>query len=71
MADSFAGGSGGEPQPGPPEAGFTFQPQFVAAGAAVVLVVWYLFCRRRGGGGEEDYEVDDTGRKRKIMHGNL
>jgi len=65
---------GGEPQPEADpnmQPAFQLQPQFVAFGAAVVLVVWYLFCRRRSGGDEGDYEVDDSGRKRKIMHGDL
>ncbi len=48
-----------------------FNAQYAAiAGLLVVVPVYY--CRRRGGSSEDDnYEVDESGRRRKIMHGDL
>lgn len=51
--------------------GFELKVKFLAVGAAIVLVCWYLCRIPKGGGSEGDYEVDETGRKRKIMHGDL
>ena len=50
--------------------GIKLKLQFMAFGAAVVLVVWFL-CRSPTRSRESDYEVDETGRRRKIMHGDL
>jgi hypothetical protein len=48
-----------------------FNAQYAAIAVLLVVVPVY-FCRRRGGSSEEDnYEVDETGRRRKIMHGDL
>ena len=49
-----------------------WNPQYVAI-AILLVVVPVVFCRRRGGGSsdEDNYEVDETGRRRKIMHGDL
>jgi hypothetical protein len=48
-----------------------WNPQYVAI-AILLVVVPVVYCRRRGGSSEDDnYEVDETGRRRKIMHGDL
>ena len=52
-------------------AGAPWNPQYVAI-AILLVVVPVVFCRRRGGSSEDDnYETDETGRRRKIMHGDL
>ena len=51
--------------------GAPWNPQYVAI-AILLVVVPVVFCRRRGGSSEDDnYETDETGRRRKIMHGDL
>lgn len=50
--------------------GIKFKAQFFALGAAIVFVAWYL-CRQPAKSRDGDYEVDETGRRRKIMHGDL
>ena len=47
-----------------------FNAQYAAILALIVVVPVY-YCRRRGGSDEDNYEVDETGRRRKIMHGDL
>ena len=49
-----------------------WNPQYVAI-AILLVVVPVVYCRRRGGGAsdEDNYEVDESGRRRKIMHGDL
>ena len=57
--------------PAPPIGTLPFNAQYAAIAVLLVVVPVY-FCRRRGGSSEEDnYEVDETGRRRKIMHGDL
>ena len=50
--------------------GAPWNPQYVAI-AILLVVVPVVFCRRRGGSDEDNYEVDESGRRRKIMHGDL
>ena len=48
-----------------------WNPQYVAI-AILIVVVPVVLWRRRGGSSEDDnYEVDESGRRRKIMHGDL
>ena len=48
-----------------------WNPQYVAI-AILIVVVPVVLWRRRGGSSEDDnYETDETGRRRKIMHGDL
>ena len=48
-----------------------WNPQYVAI-AILIVVVPLVLWRRRGGSSEDDnYETDETGRRRKIMHGDL
>mmetsp|Transcript_6680 Transcript_6680/g.20693 ORF Transcript_6680/g.20693 Transcript_6680/m.20693 type:complete len:96 (-) Transcript_6680:62-349(-) len=52
---------------------FTIQPRLIAAGVLLVAIPWYL-CRRRPASSSDDsgdFEMDDTGRRRRIMHGDL
>ena len=51
-------------------AGAPWNPQYVAI-AILLVVVPVVYCRRRGGSDEDNYEVDESGRRRKIMHGDL
>ena len=51
-------------------AGAPWNPQYVAI-AILLVVVPVVYCRRRGGSDEDNYETDETGRRRKIMHGDL
>ena len=54
-------------------AGAPWNPQYVAI-AILLVVVPVVYCRRSRGGGssdEDNYEVDESGRRRKIMHGDL
>ena len=50
----------------------SIDPRFLAVGVLFVVVPWY-FCRRRSSGGDDDdgFEMDETGRRRRIMHGDL
>ena len=50
--------------------GAPWNPQYVAI-AILLVVVPVVFCRRRGGSDEDNYEVDESGRRRKIMHSDL
>ena len=48
-----------------------WNPQYVAI-AILIVVVPVVLWRRRGGSSEDDnYETDESGRRRKIMHGDL
>ena len=48
-----------------------FNAQYAAIAVLLVVVPVY-YCRLRGGSSEDDnYEVDESGRRRKIMHGDL
>ena len=49
-----------------------FNAQYAAIAALLVVVPVYICRVRRGGSSDEDnYEVDESGRRRKIMHGDL
>ena len=49
-----------------------FNAQYAAIAVLLVVVPVYICRVRRGGASDEDnYEVDETGRRRKIMHGDL
>ena len=57
--------------PAAPSADAPWNPQYVAI-AILIVVVPVVLWRRRGGSSEDDnYETDETGRRRKIMHGDL